>query len=119
LEWVILKRELSQLALSKDALHIYAAIAVQIAAAGLCRTWLGSLLPWLAVLVLELVNEGLDLSLKPEESIRAWQIAGSIQDIANTMVVPTILLLLVRYVPGLFCSPAPASPPDEAFRGEA
>ncbi|MEO7826019.1 MAG: hypothetical protein ABIR60_02660, partial [Allosphingosinicella sp.] len=46
--------------LERDALHIYAAMLVQIGAAALFRRSLASPLPWLAVLAAELLNEVLD-----------------------------------------------------------
>lgn len=105
MEWITFKQVVSDFPLSKDALHIYAALAIQIGACILFRTSLGRILPWLAVLLLELINEALDLLLEPEDYIHAWQIDGSTHDIINTMALPTMLLLMVRYAPRLFHPP--------------
>jgi hypothetical protein len=117
MEWITFKQVVSDFPLSKDALHIYAALAIQVAACIALRRSLASLWPWVAVLILELVNEGLDLLLEPELYIHDWQIEGSIHDIINTMALPTILMLLVRQAPRLFTPPgnsgAPVDRPDE------
>ena len=48
--------------LERDALHIYAAILVQIVAAAALRRSLASLWPWLIVLAAALLNEALDIT---------------------------------------------------------
>lgn len=102
-DWIELKNELSRLTVEKDALHIYAAVAVQLTAALILRKPLSSWMPWFAVLAVELANEAGDILLDTTEPhIREWQMVGGLHDIVNTMLLPTILLLLVRYVPGLF-----------------
>jgi hypothetical protein len=112
-DWLEFKTYLSQLTVSKDALHIYAALIVQVAAALIVRVPLSSLLPWSAVLIVEIINEGLDLLLEKEPYIHRWQIDGSIHDLVNTMAIPTALMLLVRYSPWLFmASVQPAQEPD-------
>lgn len=104
-DWIVFKNELSQLTVEKDALHVYAALAIQATAAFLLRKSLSSWIPWTAVLLVELANEAGDILLnKTEAHIREWQVVAGIHDIINTMVAPTFLLLLVRYVPRLFRS---------------
>jgi cell shape-determining protein MreD len=108
IDWISIKNELARLTVEKDALHIYAALVVQLAAAFLLRKPLGSWLPWLAVLAAAVANEAGDFLLdETESSIQQWQIDGSIHDLVNTMLLPTLLLLLVRYRPALF-QPPPA-----------
>ena len=102
MDWIGLKDLASDLGLAKDALHVYAAVAIQIAAALLFRRPLGSWLPWFAVLLVELLNEWGDMWFGEEAHIQQWQIDGAKHDILNTMVLPTVLLLLVRFVPSLF-----------------
>jgi hypothetical protein len=92
----------SDLGLAKDALHIYGAVAIQIAVALLIRRSLAHWLPWFAVLLSELLNEGADMWFGEEARIQPWQIDGAKHDLLNTMVLPTVLLLLVRYAPSLF-----------------
>ena len=109
MDWLQIKTYVAELTVSKDALHIYAALFIQVATALAVRVPLSSIIPWSAVLALELVNEGLDLLFEKEPYIHRWQIEGSIHDLINTMILPTILMLLVRYVPSLFLRSTPAS----------
>ena len=101
MNWIELKDYLSQITdLDQDALHIYAAVLIQIGAAALLRRSLASILPWLAVWAVLLVNEAVDLWL-PGERIGQWQVTGGIQDSWNTMALPTLLWLLAHYAPAL------------------
>jgi cell shape-determining protein MreD len=102
-DWIGLKNELARLTVEKDALHIYASLVVQLLAAILLKKPLSSWAPWLAVLAATLVNEAGDFLLdETEPHIQQWQIDGSIHDLVNTMLLPTLLMLLVRYRPDLF-----------------
>ena len=89
-----------------DALHVYAGVAGLLLAALLLRRPLGSALPWLAVLIAELLNEGYDLLLEtwPNRDTQ-WMESG--KDVLNTMLLPTLLLLLARYAPRLFVGVSP------------
>ncbi len=100
--WLSMKSFLADFTVHKDALHIYAALVVQVGAALLTRRPVSSMIPWFAVLGAELANEALDLLMEKEPYIHQWQIVGSMHDLLNTMVLPTVLLLLARYVPALF-----------------
>lgn len=102
MDWLAFKNEASRLLLDKDALHIYAALAIQLAAAKLSRRTVGHLLPWFAVLGIELVNEWIDLLRGRETVIKPWQIVSAVHDIVNTMILPTLLLLLCRKNSELF-----------------
>lgn len=102
MDWVQIKAMLSETALHKDALHIYAAVAVQVGAAIISRRSLGSIVPWLTVLMAQSGNEYLDLRWGETETVEEWQVAGSLHDMWNTMLLPTVLLLLVRLAPRLF-----------------
>ena len=115
-DWLWLKAQITNATVERDALHIYAALIVQLAACFLLKRPLGSWLPWLIVLLAELANEGLDLLLEKEPFIHEWQIVGSIHDLVNTMILPTILLLLARHAPSLFRphEGPPAEPPEES-----
>jgi hypothetical protein len=95
--------------LERDALHIYAAILLQIVAAALLRRSLASPLPWLAVLAAALANESLDI--RRDGVFEAWERAAALHDLWNSMLVPTILLLLVRFAPRLVTRP-PGPPPS-------
>ena len=102
-DWLTFKDGLPAVTVHKDALHIYAALIVQVLTAIVFRKSLGSVVPWAAVLVAESVNEALDIFLdETEPRIQEWQLAGAAHDLVNTLILPTVLLLLVRYVPDLF-----------------
>jgi hypothetical protein len=102
MDWMGLKDLAADLLIAKDALHIYLAFVIQVSAAAVFRKSLASGLPWLVVLLLELVNEGLDLWLGEELQLKRWQLEGAAHDLVNNMILPTALLLLCRYAPGLF-----------------
>lgn len=99
-----MKDEAARLLFEKDALHIYAGVAIQIVIAALSGRTLGNRLPWLMVLGFEGVNEALDIMRGGEPALRPWQIVSAVHDLVNTMMLPTVLLLLCRYRPGLFSS---------------
>ena len=102
MDWLSLKNEAARMLFEKDALHIYAALAIQVAAAKLSRRSLGHAIPWLWVLALELINEVFDLGRGMEPVVRPWQVVSAVHDIINTMILPTTLLLLCRRDPTLF-----------------
>ena len=112
MDWLWLKQQISYLTVAKDALHIYGAFLVQVVAALLTRRTLASPIPWLAVLAAIIVNEALDLTFEKEPYIQQWQIDGVVHDLINTMILPTLLLLLARFVPQLFTRPPQAAAPE-------
>ena len=116
MDWMGLKDLGSELGLAKDALHVYVAVAIQVGAALLFRRSLAHWLPWFVVLLVELLNEWGDMWFGEEAHIQQWQIDGAKHDILNTMVLPTVLLLLVRFVPSLFNARRSrlSNPADEA-----
>src|SRR5687767_9521670 len=85
--------------LERDALHIYAAILIQIGSAALLRRTLASPWPWLIVLVFALANEWLDMNR--DRLIEQWEKEAGLHDLWNTMLAPTLLLLVVRFAPRL------------------
>ncbi|MBA3666253.1 MAG: hypothetical protein H0W65_00820 [Sphingomonas sp.] len=87
--------------LSMDALHIVAGTLLSILIAVGLRTSVANWRPWLVVLALELANEANDLWVEvwPDP---AAQYGESLKDIASTMFLPTLLVLLARARPGLF-----------------
>lgn len=90
--------------LDKDALHIHAALLLYFLALFAFRQTRRSRFPWLFVLAFELVNETLDLW---EQSIAGTDLtwwdawvggrAEAAKDLWNTMLWPTVLLLIGRY----------------------
>ena len=105
MDWMGMKGLAATLVLEEDALHIYAAFAIQLAVAVITRKSLGHPLPWLAVFGFELINEFLDVILGEEAIVKPWQLWGAAHDLVNTMALPTTLLLLCRYRPSLFAAP--------------
>lgn len=102
MDWYSIKiAVVEQTDLSRDALHIFAGLAGQMLVALIIRRGLGHVVPWLAVLAAELANEYFDLNEGDVWGDRPmWP--GSLRDLLVTMAIPTLLLLLVRYAPGLF-----------------
>jgi hypothetical protein len=86
--------------LDMDALHVHAGVALQILFAIILRRPLSSPWPWLCVAAVETANEIYDYRYEvwPDRSV---QLAEGIKDGWNTMVIPTLLLLLCRYAPAL------------------
>jgi hypothetical protein len=86
--------------LDMDALHVHGGVALQILFALILRRPLSSPWPWLGVAAAEAANEVYDYTYEvwPDRSI---QLAEGIRDGWNTMVIPTLLLLLCRYAPAL------------------
>ncbi len=89
-----LKTDLSQfLHLSRDALHIHLGLLVMLLVVIALRKSPASFVPWLCVLGLELLNETLDLL----HAHQGLNLLGGLKDIVNTMLWPTVILLLARY----------------------
>lgn len=89
-----LKTDLSQfLHLSRDALHIHLGLLVMLLVVIVLRKSPASFVPWLCVLGLELLNETLDLL----HAHQGLSLLGALKDIVNTMLWPTVILLLARY----------------------
>jgi hypothetical protein len=94
--------------LSRDALHVYSGLLVQIVAALAVRRSLAHPVPWLCVLAMALLNEYADVYR--DDLVEDWEIKGGQHDLWNTMLAPTVLFLLARFAPRLMTRPAP--PPD-------
>jgi hypothetical protein len=102
MDWHFLKLWLEQWSgLDMDSLHVHAGVLLQIAAALLLRRPLRSPTPWLVVLAAIVANEMYDYRYETWPD-RDMQMAGGIRDAWNTMLLPTIILLLARYRPTLF-----------------
>ena len=82
-------------------LHVIAGVLIQLGVAFLFRTSVGRWMPWLSVLVLEVVNEFSDLHLDQWPD-RGSQYGEGAKDLLVTMFLPTIILLAVRLRPKLF-----------------
>lgn len=99
--WVVFKDLVEQAtALPESAIHVLGGVVLQLLVALILRRSLRDWLPWLAVLVLELANEALDLTEHwPGEGAR--QVAESAADVVVTMALPSLLLLVARWRPHL------------------
>ena len=82
--------------LEKDALHIHVALILYLAASFLLRRSPRFWIAWLLVLGVELANESYDLWQQAADGdVPRW--TESLKDLWNTMLWPTVLLLLARY----------------------
>ncbi|MEQ9637754.1 MAG: hypothetical protein RLW68_16935 [Devosia marina] len=89
-----IKTELSELLfLSRDALHIHIGLGIYVAAMLLFRRGPASIVPWLVVLVAQLANELLDAI---HHGVLDIDLTGALRDIGNTMLWPTVVLLVAR-----------------------
>lgn len=100
MDWEAFKQSVAAwTGLERDALHIYAAILIQIGSAALLRRTLASPWPWLVVLAFAVANEWLDI--QRDQLVEAWEKAAALHDLWNTMLLPTVLLLVARFTPRL------------------
>ncbi|MFT3776690.1 MAG: hypothetical protein QM772_00190 [Ottowia sp.] len=85
----------SDTGLSKDALHVYAGLAVLLLTAVALRKPLRSAIPWLAAAAVAAAAEGLDMRDDMASlGYRRW--AASLHDVLNTLFWPTVLLVMAR-----------------------
>jgi ABC-type uncharacterized transport system permease subunit len=113
MDWFQLKQSLTLwTGLHMDALHVHVGVLAQLLAAIVLRRSLASPLPWLALLVALCANEAFDLAYEIWPN-RDEQWAESIRDGWNTMLLPTLLLLLSRFAPGLLVRRPALAEPDE------
>jgi hypothetical protein len=85
--------------ISMDALHILVGFILFLTAARLLRTGIASPFPWLALLLLELVNEAYDLRVELWPNL-ATQLGEGAKDILLTMALPSLMLITARFRPG-------------------
>ena len=86
--------------ISMDAWHILIGFILFLLAAFVLKRSVAHPLPWLAVLLLEIANEAYDLH------VELWPDAGSqlgegFKDIAMTMALPSLVMLIARLKPEL------------------
>ena len=82
--------------LERDALHIHFALLVYLLAMFVFRQTRRSRFPWLVVLFFELLNELFDLKRSQMAGMPLpWE--ESVKDLWNTMLWPTVLLIVGRY----------------------
>jgi hypothetical protein len=98
--------------LSRDALHIVFGISGHFLLAMALRRSLASPLPWSGVLAAEALNEWWDLHYEVWLDRPMWP--ESIHDLWVTMLVPTLLLIVARYFPGLLVGKPTKEEEEEA-----
>ncbi|HEX4848243.1 MAG TPA: hypothetical protein VFV30_08865 [Novosphingobium sp.] len=102
LDWAWFKDALERaLGVSSDALHVIVGVTLQLALVALLRTTLARIAPWALVLALTLLNEWNDFRVE-RWGDTALQWGEAAKDVGLTMLLPTVLLLLARWRPGLF-----------------
>lgn len=106
LEWFRAKTFLEHsISFADDALHIWAGVAIQLVVALLLRRSIASIWPVLAVFVLELANEGMDLRVERWPDL-SEQLGEGFKDVLLTMALPVMLLLVSRWLPRLLADPS-------------
>jgi hypothetical protein len=86
---------------TSDALHVLVGMVAWIVIAAVSRRPLSDWRPWLAVLVLLVLNECVDLWVERWPDL-AMQYGESAKDLLLTMILPTLVMILVRSTPRLF-----------------
>ena len=89
------------LSLTNDSLHVIVGVLAWLVLALLLRRPLSSWRPWLALVVLLLLNEVVDRWTERWPN-PGHQYGEAAKDLLLTMIVPTVLLFAVRYRPDLF-----------------
>lgn len=82
--------------LSKDALHIYAGLAVFLLFAALIKNRSSMAKPWCAVLLTAVFAELLDLR-DDIASLGHWRWQASLHDVLNTIAWPSVFALLFHF----------------------
>lgn len=82
-------------------MHLIAGVLGQLTAAFLLKTRIAAPWPWLIVLSAALANEWFDLSVEAWPN-RNTQRLEAVKDVLVTMLLPTLLLVISRWMPGLF-----------------
>ena len=82
-------------------LHVIAGILVWLLVAVISRRSIRSCIPWIAVLMVIMWNEIVDVLIEPWPN-RAMQYGEGARDILLTMFIPTLLMFAARSLPKLF-----------------
>ena len=106
------------LAFHNDALHVMAGLGLALVFAALLRRSLADWLPWLIVLALELANEVNDYFFEIWANEVPQQLGEIAKDIALTMALPTLVMIVARRWPHLLTGRRARDPVDDSA-GEA
>ncbi len=88
--------------LDRDALHIYAALLIQLTTAAVLRKSVRNIIPWLIVLALTVLNEASDFRLNTlSGDPYDVRVQVAVHDLWNSMLLPTLLLMVARFWPRL------------------
>lgn len=110
--WSQFKIALSGLTgISQDAYHVLVGVVLQLFFAAALRRRVSHLAPWLFVALLAILNEWADLWIDHWPN-RSTQWVESVKDVAVTLALPSLLLIVSRVAPVLFAPPA-----DDAGEG--
>ncbi|MFM5929481.1 MAG: hypothetical protein ACKOPQ_01080 [Novosphingobium sp.] len=101
------------IAFHNDALHVMAGVVLALLAAAVLRRSLAQVLPWFVVLLIELVNEANDYFFEPWPNDVARQFGEMAKDVALTMALPSLLLIVARLWPHLLTGRPDAVPMEE------
>jgi hypothetical protein len=93
--------------LANTILHIHAGLAILMIARIAMRRSLGSFVPFAVVLMLELLNEGID-----RINHGSWRWPDTTSDLANTLFWPFIISVGVRLRPMPIRGSQPSDAPD-------
>lgn len=102
------------LAFHNDALHVMAGLGLALVFAALLRRSLADWLPWLLVLGIELVNEANDYFFEIWANEVPQQLGEMAKDIALTIALPTLLLVVARQWPHLLTGRRERGPADDS-----
>ncbi len=91
------------IAIHHDALHVIIGVLLWVALGVVLRRPLSSWYPWLWLLAFILWNETVDLWVEqwPDPG---QQYGEGVKDVLLTMFVPTVLMFVARFRPGLFAN---------------
>jgi len=90
---------------TSDAMHVIVGVVIQLLVAMVARRTVAAWLPWLVVLCLALLNEGVDLWIEQWPDL-AVQYGESAKDIVLSMALPTLLMVVSRLRPKLLAGGA-------------
>ncbi|MCW1403866.1 hypothetical protein OKA06_16700 [Novosphingobium sp. MW5] len=106
------------LAFHNDALHVMAGLVLALVFAALLRRSLADWLPWLAVLALELLNEANDYFFEVWPNEVAKQLGEMTKDVALTIALPTLMLVVARCWPHLLSGRRDKPNKDDSAGGD-